>query len=66
MLSSNYNKTKFIHLRTTNVYSRVIPLDYDNRCVTVDLNIEFLAIILDNTWYLKKTDALIMKLRAVG
>ena len=54
MLSLNYNKTKFIHVRTTNVHSLDIPLKDDNKCITKDFNTDFLGIILDNTWHWKK------------
>jgi hypothetical protein len=67
VLSFNYNKTKFIHIRTINVHSRDISLEYNNKCVTMDFNTDLLGIILDNTWHWgeKNTDALIIKLRAV-
>jgi hypothetical protein len=54
LICCHYDKTKFIHFRTITVPSRDIRLQYDNKCVIMDFNTNFLGTILDNTLHWKQ------------
>ena len=41
-------------LKTVNVHSQDILLQYDNKCITMDFNTNFLGTILGNTLHWKK------------
>ena len=52
-------------LKTINVHSRDILLEYDNTYIIMDFNTNFLETILGNTWHWKKhIDAQIIELNA--
>jgi hypothetical protein len=61
-LSLNYNKTQYIHFRTTNSQTIQLDISYNNICISNDINTRFLGITVDSSSWKHCVDELMVKL----